>query len=70
MSDLPAKEKDELTESLENSLQEAVDAADEQQVMEIVESISSQEALRQASLMKADDREQMMSIMTPVIPRL
>ena len=65
MSDLPAKEKDELIESLGDSLQEAVDASDEQQVTEIVESISSQEALRQASLMKADDREQMMSIMTP-----
>jgi magnesium transporter len=61
MSNAPIKE-DAVPE---DTLQQAIDAADEQQVAEIVESISSQEALRQASLMKPDDRDQMISMLTP-----
>ncbi len=51
--------------ALEDTLQLAIDADDEQQVAEIIESITSQEALRHASLMKADDRDQLISILTP-----
>jgi len=49
----------------EDALHEAVEAEDKQQVTEIVESISSQEALRQASLMKASERDHLISILTP-----
>ena len=49
----------------ENALQFAVDAADEQQVSEIVESLSSQEALRQVSLMETEDRGELMTMLTP-----
>ena len=49
----------------EETLLEAVEADDKQQVTEIVKSISSQEALRQASLMKASDRDQLISILEP-----
>lgn len=46
-------------------LLEAVETEDKQQVTEIVESISNQEALRQASLMKAGERDQLISILEP-----
>ena len=65
MSNLPEKEDNTLLDTHEDSLHDAIDAADQQQVADIVESISSQEVLRQASQMKADDRDQLMSILTP-----
>lgn len=65
MSDTPEKENIEHLDSLEETLQEAVEAADEQQVAEIVESLSSQEALRQISLMGSDNRDQFISILAP-----
>jgi magnesium transporter len=49
----------------EEALHEAVEAADKQQVAEIVESNTSQEVLRQASLMKAGERDQLISILAP-----
>ena len=49
----------------ENALQFALDAADEQQVSEIVESLSSHEALRQVSLMETEDRGELMTMLTP-----
>jgi len=48
-----------------NALQDAIGVADERQVTEIVESISSQEALRHVSLMKSDERDQLISILAP-----
>ncbi len=51
----------------DESLQEAIDAADEAQAADIVEAISSQEALRQASRMTADDRDQLITILSPEV---
>jgi magnesium transporter len=65
MDNLPNEDDKEFFETLEDTLQDAVESADEQQVAEIVESISSHEALRQASLMHSDDRDQLISIMSP-----
>lgn len=65
MSNQPKKEDAIDLDTLEEALQEAIEAADELQVAEIVESISSQEALRQVSLMGADERDQLISILTP-----
>jgi magnesium transporter len=61
MSDI--QPKDETVEK--ESLQVAVEAADDRQVADIVESNTSQEVLRQASLMKAAEREQLISILPP-----
>ena len=58
MTDMDKKETNELLDLLDDTLQEAVESADHEQVTVIVESISSQEALRQASLMNADDRQE------------
>jgi len=57
--------KDPVQEPVEESLQVAIDAADEQQVTEIVEAMSSQEVLRHAAMMKADDRDQLITILAP-----
>ncbi len=65
MDNLPKEDDKEFLETLEDKLQDAVDCGDEQQVEDIVDTISSQEALRQASLMHADDRDQMISIISP-----
>lgn len=55
----------EFLEALQDSLQEAIVSSNEKQVEEIVDSISNQEALRQASKLNADDRDQMISIISP-----
>lgn len=66
MSNSPEKEEETtLNDTLKAELQEAVVTADEQRATEIVESISSQEALRQVSLMGADKREQLITILAP-----
>lgn len=65
MSNLPEQKDPSLPEVPEATLQSAIEADDEQQIADIVESISSQEALRQASMMTADDRDQLMSSLTP-----
>lgn len=65
MSELPEDENAEFIDALEKKLQAAVEAADEEQIEDIVKSISSQESLRQASLMNAEERDQFMSIMVP-----
>ncbi|MBT8119398.1 MAG: magnesium transporter [Gammaproteobacteria bacterium] len=49
----------------EEALHDAVEAADGQQVADIVESNTSQEVLRQASLMKAAERDQLIAILAP-----
>ena len=65
MSNLPEKENTEPPDSLEDTLKDAVESDDKQQVEEIVAAIPSQETLRQASLMKADERDQLISILEP-----
>ena len=61
MNNIPTKDDS----AAEETLQEAVEAANVKQVEDIVESNSSQEVLRQASLMKAGERDQLISILTP-----
>lgn len=63
MTDLNEEETN--LDTLEDTLQEAVESANEKQVAKIIGSISSQEALRQASLMTADGRDQFISILSP-----
>lgn len=63
--DAPEKDNKAALEALEESLYDALEAADQQQVAEIIEGASSQDILRQASLMTADERDQLISIMTP-----
>ena len=65
MSDTPEKESATGLENLEVVLQEAIEADDKQQVSELVESISSNEALRQISRMESDDRDNFISMLTP-----
>jgi magnesium transporter len=49
----------------EDSLQAALQASDDQHVAEIVDAISSQEALRQVSRMESDDRDGLMTMLAP-----
>ena len=65
MSNLPEEDETAAGDKREDTLQQAVVAADEQRATEIVESISSQEALRQVSLMGADARDQLIAILPP-----
>ena len=65
MSDMPEKENEAGPEKLEDTLHEAIGAADKQQVEEIVESISSQEALRQVSRMDSAERDNLISMLEP-----
>ena len=61
MSNAPHSEES----TQQDTLKQAISTSDEQHVAEIVESNTSQEVLRQASQMKADDRDQLISILTP-----
>ena len=45
MNNIPENEEPTQTNTLKESLQEAIEAADEQQLTDIVESVSSQEVL-------------------------
>jgi len=65
MNNIPENEEPTQTITLKESLQEAIEAADEQQLTNIVESVSSQEVLRQVSLMGADERGQLISALPP-----
>ena len=65
MSKTPKNDNNGLPDSKDGLLQEAVLASDEQQASKIVESMSSQEVLREASQMKADDRDQLITILPP-----
>ena len=53
MSEQPKHDDTEDLETFEDALQTALDAADETQLTEMVDSLSSQEALRQVSLMES-----------------
>ena len=65
MSDTPSNEIPEEPDSQESALQDAYAAADEQQVAEIVDSLSSHEALRQVSQMEPEDRDGLISMLAP-----
>jgi magnesium transporter len=65
MSKQPKQKDTQDPVNSENALQFALDAADEQQVAEIVENLSSHEALRQVSLMETEDRGDLMTMLTP-----
>ena len=65
MSDVPGKDRDAEIDNLEDSLHEAIDAADKVQVTDIVDSISSHEALRQVSRMAAPERDSLISMLEP-----
>ncbi len=65
MSDTPKKENAASIDNHEDALREAIDASDNQQVAEIVESISSHEALRQVSMMESIERDNLISMLTP-----
>ena len=64
MSDSPGKEDLAKTEE---SLQQAVENSDSHQVAEIIDSISSHEALRFASKMEPADRDQLVTMLEPEI---
>ena len=59
------RDEKEFLETIEDNLHDALDASDEKQIEYIVDSISHQEALRQTSRLNADDRDQMMSLISP-----
>lgn len=65
MNTVPEKEDPKKLDDLKESLQQAVEASDEQQLTDIVESVPSQELLHQVSLMAADDRGQLISTLSP-----
>ena len=65
MKDKLTEEEEAKLEAIEDALQEAIEAEDQQQLSDIVDSISSQEALRQFSLMDSDDRDHMISLLSP-----
>jgi magnesium transporter len=65
MSDTPNKDSDAEMDKLEDSLHEAIDASDKKQVEEIVDTISSHEALRQVSRMAAPERDSLISMLEP-----
>lgn len=65
MSENSSKENSDSTESLGASLLQAVEASDQQQVVDIVGAISSHEALRQVSLMESDDRDLLLGMLAP-----
>jgi magnesium transporter len=52
-------------EDLENQLLEAIESADKQQINELVDAISSNEALRQVSMMEPEDRDGFISLLEP-----
>ena len=65
MSETPKKDSDAEIDKLEDSLHEAIDASDKKQVEEIVDTISSHEALRQVSRMAAPERDSLISMLEP-----
>lgn len=60
-----SKQNPDDSEIPEVSLLDAIEADDQQLVADIIESISSNEALRQVSLMDSDERNQLLVMMTP-----
>ncbi|MBL7000059.1 MAG: hypothetical protein ISR73_09390, partial [Gammaproteobacteria bacterium] len=46
-------------------LETALESADESRIAQLVENMTSQEALRQMSLLHVDDRDQLLTLLTP-----
>ena len=65
MTELPKQEDSDELEKSEDTLQAALDASDGEQIAEIVDNISSHEALRQVSLMESTDRDELMTLLAP-----
>ncbi len=65
MTDQPKKKDDEELVKSGDTLQAALDASDGEQIAEIVDNISSHEALRQVSLMESTDRDELMTLLAP-----
>ena len=65
MTDQEKIEDTEDLEQLDDALQIALDADDESQLAEAVDSLSSHEALRQVSLMESADRDDLMTRLSP-----
>ncbi len=65
MNDKPESENEDTLDSPEAQLQDAVEASDTQQLGEILDSISSHEALRQVSMMQSDERDSLITLLTP-----
>lgn len=65
MTDQPKKKDSDELEKSEETLQKALDASDGEQIAEIVDNISSHEALRQVSLMESTDRDELMTLLAP-----
>lgn len=65
MTDQPKNRDDTLLDDLESVLHDAIEAADKEQVAELVEAIPSNEALRQVSMMEAGERDSFISLLEP-----
>jgi len=65
MTDQPEQPEEARLDDLETELQEAIEAADRQQVAELVEAIPGHEALRQVSMMEAEQRDSFLSLLEP-----
>jgi len=65
MNDQQKQEETENLDQLDDALQNALDADDEEQLVEAMDNLSSQEALRQVSLMESEDRDELMTLLSP-----
>jgi len=65
MTDKSEHEDDTNLDDLDTTLHEAIEAADRQQVSELVDAISSNEALRQVSMMESEERDSFISLLEP-----
>lgn len=65
MSDPLENNESEAFDAAQEALHEAVAAADQVRVNELIGSLPAHEALRQASLMEPDDREQLIELLEP-----
>jgi len=65
MNDMPSNDKETDPDQVEDSLHEAIEASDNQQVADIVDAISSQEVLRQVSMMEPVERDSLISMLIP-----
>ncbi len=65
MTDSTEHEQESRLDDLETVLHEAIEAADKEQVAELVEAIPGNEALRQVSKMEAEQRDSFISLLEP-----
>lgn len=65
MSEQPKQDENEERDNREEALKTAIDAADGRQVGAIVETISTQEALRLVSKMEVDERGELIALLKP-----